>query len=271
MEARAPRENRYQAEIEALEAEFGQLDPESMPNTHKLIRKELFKLRGGVGDIVDILEPTKIRTKLAIPFDNFPSVNLIGRIMGPKASILNGLMERTKTKIAILGAGSTRDESKEAEMLNSGDPKYSHLLDKTYIQIDSTGQASEAFYKTCYAIAEIKKAMIPDPSELDNSNNYSFGNESNMSAPYAGGRGMTGANDYSGMSGGFAQGDPNMGYNQQQGNYNRGGGNSFGLGYAASRGGNRGGNGGKIMGRGVGGGRGAAGGRPFRSRPYQRS
>lgn len=124
--------------------------------------------------------------------------------------------------MSILGAGSLRNPEKEQELLNSGDPKYNHLRDRLHLQIDSIGNPSEAYYNISFALAEVKKVMIPDPAEQGPG-------QMPMITPLMGGPN----NNFGGMG------------RQQMGGQQRGGG---GRGRGGNRPGNRGGGGGGMGG-----------------------
>nr|AFD29610.1 KHD-1 [Schmidtea mediterranea] len=211
------RENQFQGLIDAYENELHGVDEATCPNIAMLVRNELFRLRGGVIDTVDVLttKKTKVRTKVDIPVEAYPNVNFVGKLLGPAGKTLKTVQEQTNTKMSILGSGSLRNPEKEQELLNSGDPKYNHLRDRLHLQIDSIGNPSEAYYNISYALAEVKKVMIPDPNEQ-------APGQMPMVTPLMGG-----------PNGGFG-GMRNQPMNQQRGGRGRGG----------NRGSNRGGVGG---------------------------
>jgi len=214
------RENQFQGLIDAYETELHGVDESTCPNIAMLVRNELFRLRGGVIDTVDVLtsKKTKVRTKVDIPVEAYPNVNFVGKLLGPAGKTLKTVQEQTNTKMSILGSGSLRNPEKEQELLNSGDPKYNHLRDRLHLQIDSIGNPSEAYYNISYALAEVKKVMIPDPTEQSPG-------QMPMVTPLMGGPNPGG---YGGMR------------NQQMGQR----GNAGGRGRGGNRGGNRGGQGG---------------------------
>lgn len=119
-------------------------------------------MRGGICDSLDVLNnrPVKIRTRVEIPQAHV-GVNFVGKLLGPGGKTLRAVQETTKTKMAILGAGSLRDDSKEKELLSSGDPKFQHLKQKIHLQVDSLGPPSEAYYRMAHALSELRKIMTP--------------------------------------------------------------------------------------------------------------
>ncbi|VDQ10004.1 unnamed protein product [Trichobilharzia regenti] len=137
---------------------------------------ELFRLRGGIADSFDLVsnKPVKVRAKIEIPQAQFPAINFVGKLLGPGGQTLRAVQETTKTKMAILGSGSLRDEAKEKELLANGDPKYQHLKQKLHLQIDSLGPPSESCYRLAHALAEVRKLMLPVSPNI---NFYSYSKE----------------------------------------------------------------------------------------------
>nr|CAD7439738.1 unnamed protein product [Timema bartmani] len=66
------------------------------------------------------------------------------------------------TKMAILGRGSMRDKHKEEEMRVSCDPKYSHFNDDLHVEITAFAPPAEAHARIAYALAEVRKFLVPD-------------------------------------------------------------------------------------------------------------
>ena len=125
---------------------------------------ELFRLRGGITDILDVVDNkrVKIRAKVTIPIEQYPSINFVGKLLGPGGQTLRSIQEETRTKMAILGHGSLRDEAKEKELLSGGDPKYQHLKQPLHLQIDCLAPPAEAYYNISHALAQVKRVMVPD-------------------------------------------------------------------------------------------------------------
>ncbi|CAH8869487.1 unnamed protein product [Trichobilharzia szidati] len=153
--------------VEALVRELEKLDSNAYPALYNLAENELFRLRGGIADSFDLVtnKPVKVRAKIEIPQAQFPAVNFVGKLLGPGGQTLRAVQETTKTKMAILGSGSLRDEAKEKELLANGDPKYQHLKQKLHLQIDSLGPPSESCYRLAHALAEVRKLMLPEQTE----------------------------------------------------------------------------------------------------------
>jgi hypothetical protein len=192
-----------QEKVNILEAELQSIQAELCPNIVGLVETELFNLRGGISNEIDLINNSKIkvRSKVCLPQDGF-NVNYVGRLLGPRGETLKNLQATTSTKMAILGKGSMRDEIKEQEMLASGDPKFQHLKQNMHLQIDSTADPAEAYYRMSYALAEVKKCI----DEITNAAGGSGGfGQRGSNAPRGRGRGA-------GMGGGAALVSPQMGY-----------------------------------------------------------
>jgi len=177
--------------VSSLETELKNLDEEQYPQIKRLVESELFRIRGGIGEWVDVVnqKKVKIRTKVTIPVDQYPRCNFVGKLLGPKGSTLQRIQEETLTKMAILGQGSMRNGEKEQELLNSGDPKYSHLKNRMHLQIDSLGLPSEAYYRLSHALSEVSKVMTPDEESMSGWGDQYGGAPMGMSNHRPGGRG----------------------------------------------------------------------------------
>lgn len=75
------------------------------------------------------------------------------------------LQEETMCKMAVLGRGSMKDRQKEEELRQSLDPKYSHLTDDLHVEISALGPPAEAHARIAYALAEVRKYLIPDNND----------------------------------------------------------------------------------------------------------
>ncbi|KAF4524221.1 hypothetical protein B566_EDAN006469 [Ephemera danica] len=93
---------------------------------------------------------------------NSRKFNFVGKLLGPKGNSLKRLQEETMTKMAILGRGSMRDKQKEEELRGSNDPKFSHLSDDLHVEVTAFAPPAEAHARIAYALAEIRKFLVPD-------------------------------------------------------------------------------------------------------------
>lgn len=75
------------------------------------------------------------------------------------------LQEDTMCKMAVLGRGSMKDRQKEEELRQSLDPKYAHLVDDLHVEISALGPPAEAHARIAFALAEVRKYLIPDSND----------------------------------------------------------------------------------------------------------
>lgn len=91
--------------------------------------------------------------------------NFTGKILGPKGNSLKQLQHETQCKITIKGRNSMRDREKEEEFRNSGDPRYAHLNKNLFLVISTVGVPAECYARIAYALAEIRKYLVPDKND----------------------------------------------------------------------------------------------------------
>lgn len=58
-----------------------------------------------------------------------------------------------------------RDQEKEEDLRNSGDPKYAHLTRDLHVEISTVAPPSEAYHRLAFALAEIRKFLVPDGND----------------------------------------------------------------------------------------------------------
>ncbi|TMW49389.1 hypothetical protein DOY81_005533 [Sarcophaga bullata] len=110
-------------------------------------------------------KPIRVAQKVLFPIKEYPKFNFVGKIMGPKGNTLRQLQEETFCKMTVLGRNSMRDHAKEEELRKSGNPKYAHLSRDLHVEISTVAPPSEAYHRLAYALAEIRKFMIPDAND----------------------------------------------------------------------------------------------------------
>lgn len=128
-------------------------------------------------------KPMKITQKVFVPVKQYPKVipteylsaaytnrcylqfNFTGKILGPKGNSLRRLQDETQCKIAIKGRSSIRDRSKEEQLRNSGDPRYAHLQKDLFLEVSTVATPAECYARIAYALAEIRKYLIPDKND----------------------------------------------------------------------------------------------------------
>lgn len=55
---------------------------------------------------------------------------------------------------------------KEESLRSSLDPKYAHLSDELHVEISALAPPAEAHARIAYALAEVKKYLIPDANDM---------------------------------------------------------------------------------------------------------
>lgn len=139
--------------------------------------------------MIDIHAPKfpKVECILKVPVNEFPKVNFVGRIIGPGGSTLKGIQDVTNTRIAILGKGSQRDKKKAEELLNSGDPKWTHLKLPLHVKISAIAPVDQAHIQIGQACSEIMKLMQVDDTEYMDGNNLQNAGAQRGGGPTRGG------------------------------------------------------------------------------------
>ncbi|KAL0811749.1 hypothetical protein ABMA28_009185 [Loxostege sticticalis] len=150
------------------------LNNQKFPISSKLIDQEVSRVQT-TGRIpakdtkyMDVFrdKPVKVTVKVLVPVKEHPQFNFVGKLLGPKGNTMKQMQEETMCKMAVLGRGSIRDRRKEEELRNSLDPKYSHLTDELHVEISALAPPAEAHARIAYALAEVKKYLIPDGMEM---------------------------------------------------------------------------------------------------------
>ena len=54
---------------------------------------------------------------------------------------------------------------KEEDLRSSSEPKYAHLNDDLHVEITAFAPPSEAHARVAYALAEVRKYLIPDAND----------------------------------------------------------------------------------------------------------
>uniref|UniRef100_A0A1Q3G0P3 Putative rna-binding protein sam68 n=1 Tax=Culex tarsalis TaxID=7177 RepID=A0A1Q3G0P3_CULTA len=108
----------------------------------------------------------KVGVKILVPVKEHPRFNFVGKLLGPKGNTLKRLQEDTMCKMAILGRGSMKDRKKEEELRASMDTKYAHLSDDLHVEVSANGPPAEVHARIAYAMAELRKYLIPDSNDF---------------------------------------------------------------------------------------------------------
>ncbi|KAI9577704.1 KH domain-containing, RNA-binding, signal transduction-associated protein 2 [Glossina fuscipes] len=111
-------------------------------------------------------KPLRVSQKVLVPIREHPKFNFVGKLLGPKGNSLRRLQEETLCKMTVLGRNSMRDRVKEEELRNSKDPKYAHLNSDLHVEISTVAPPAEAYARIAYAMAELRKYLIPDSNDV---------------------------------------------------------------------------------------------------------
>jgi len=106
-------------------------------------------------DVVTVSE------KIFFPVEKYPRFNFVGRLLGPKGSTLKELVHSTKTKISILGKGSSKDKAKEEELSKSDDPEHAHYKEALHVLIQAKAPKIVAHRRMSFALKELNHFMVP--------------------------------------------------------------------------------------------------------------
>lgn len=148
------------------------LQPDEFAHTIRLLEKEIHRVQSNGNGQSEQSTPgfqeeiIKLTEKVIVPVDKYPKFNFVGKLLGPKGNTLKRLQGNTKTRISILGRGSTRNKEKEEELSLSGDPKHEHLKEPLHVLIEVEAIKSEAHIRLGTALAEIYKYLVPENDEL---------------------------------------------------------------------------------------------------------
>ncbi|ALC41078.1 qkr54B [Drosophila busckii] len=111
-------------------------------------------------------KPLRISQRVLVPIREHPKFNFVGKLLGPKGNSLRRLQEDTLCKMTVLGRNSMRDRAKEEELRCSKDPKYAHLNTDLHVEISTIAPPAEAYARIAYAMAELRKYLIPDSNDI---------------------------------------------------------------------------------------------------------
>lgn len=153
--------------IEELKREIDVLNPREFQHAVRLLEAEIHNVGANNDERYERSAPDKkydeeiviLTEKIILPIEDYPRFNFVGRLLGPKGSTMKSLQESTKTKISILGKGSTRDREKEEELSQSDDPKNEHFKEPLHIVISAKARRSDAHERLADCMEEINKCM----------------------------------------------------------------------------------------------------------------
>jgi hypothetical protein len=107
-------------------------------------------------------EIVKLSEKIELPVDENPRFNFVGKIIGPKGTTMKAIQNVSKTRIMVLGKGSTRDREEEERLSLSDDPKYEHFKEPLHVVIKVRAPRSVAHEQLALAMEEINKCFAAE-------------------------------------------------------------------------------------------------------------
>lgn len=149
-------------ELHTLEqsGEYG----EQFKNARRLLTTEVSKLENNIDPEwleVDINKPIKVTKKILIPSFRHPKFNFVGKVLGPKGQTLQNIAKQFKCHVYILGRGSTRDRSKEQELLQSGDPQFAHYGGPLHVKVETTAPPAVAYRRVAGVLEVLSQLLVP--------------------------------------------------------------------------------------------------------------
>jgi len=152
--------------LSIVDKERSELDPSVFTHAYRLLTKEHDLVeRGNKYLELHSNKKCRITAKVLIPVNEYPEVNLVGKLLGPGGGTLKEISQGTGCKLSILGKGSMRDKDKEEESRNSNDPKFHHLHDELHIQVEVLAPPLEGYGRLSAALSELKPLLQPDGND----------------------------------------------------------------------------------------------------------
>ena len=110
-------------------------------------------------------EVVVVSEKVFFPINEYPGYNFVGKLLGPKGSNLKALVTSTKSRISILGKGSTKDKVREEELSKSDDPEHAHFKEPLHVIISVKAPKIVAHRRIAAALKELNHYMVPQRDE----------------------------------------------------------------------------------------------------------
>ncbi|KAI1730681.1 KH domain-containing, RNA-binding, signal transduction-associated protein 2 [Ditylenchus destructor] len=164
----SPLDAEIQHTILEMQQELAYIDTLSVAadlrHSKRLLKERCAKLEGTVDPDwveVDINKPIKVTKRVLIPSFRHPNFNYVGKILGTKGQTLQNICKKFKCFISVMGAGSTKDRTKEVELLNSNDPRFAHYASPLHVRIDTVAPAHIAHTRMAACLTVFHKLLIP--------------------------------------------------------------------------------------------------------------
>ena len=123
----------------------------------------------------DYVKPTKFQEKYYIPVDQYPGVNFVGLLLGPRGNTLRKLQEDSKCKIAIRGRGSVKEGKHTSDLpkgaANMDDPLHCLIIGDTEEKVQNGIKACQTVVVTAVTSPEgqndLKRGQLRELAELN--------------------------------------------------------------------------------------------------------
>ncbi|KAF2101362.1 hypothetical protein NA57DRAFT_53334 [Rhizodiscina lignyota] len=139
---------------------------------HKLIEKAM-KVIPNYHPPSDYRRPTKTQEKVYVPVNDYPEINFIGLLIGPRGNTLKKMETESGAKIAIRGKGSVKEgkgRSDAAHTSNQEEDLHCLIMADTEEKVNKAKQLIHNIVETegnplpfsCHAINTLQAASIPE-------------------------------------------------------------------------------------------------------------
>jgi len=154
--------------IQELRREKDVLDSQDFQHAIRLLEKEINNVEVNNNEAYEPPPPQggqykeeviKLSEKIMLPVEEYPRFNFVGKIIGPKGSTMKAIQNISKTRIMVLGRGSSRDRDQELLLSQSDDPKNEHYKEPLHVVINVKAPRSEAHERLANCIEEINKCI----------------------------------------------------------------------------------------------------------------
>ncbi|PNS20125.1 hypothetical protein CAC42_5575 [Sphaceloma murrayae] len=123
---------------------------------HKLVEKAI-KIIPGYHPPSDYRRPTKTQEKVYVPVNDYPEINFIGLLIGPRGNTLKKMESESGAKIAIRGKGSVKEgkgRSDAAHASNQEEDLHCLIMADTEDKIEKAKRAIHNVIETAASIPE---------------------------------------------------------------------------------------------------------------------
>ncbi|PSK60165.1 hypothetical protein B9Z65_1063 [Elsinoe australis] len=140
---------------------------------HKLVEKAI-KIIPGYHPPSDYRRPTKTQEKVYVPVNDYPEINFIGLLIGPRGNTLKKMESESGAKIAIRGKGSVKEgkgRSDAAHASNQEEDLHCLIMADTEDKIERAKKAIHNVIETAASIPEgqneLKRGQLRELAALN--------------------------------------------------------------------------------------------------------